>query len=149
MPFDPQEFAAKVSLGEIPSEERPSLAQDALEAGFDGPALVRMAVLTKPSGWEVDQFVPRVLEELKVLKPKTAEAAIFLVKKLAWRILETNEDPLPSLSYFHRLFWLADAPTEMAGLAYADEMIYGGTDDDTRQALREEIANFLDRRASD
>jgi hypothetical protein len=36
LPFSPKLIHARWTLGELPSEEAPSLAQDALEFGYDG-----------------------------------------------------------------------------------------------------------------
>ena len=45
MPFDPAKFEAEVALKLTPTERLPAAAQDALEAGFDGPHVLRMAIL--------------------------------------------------------------------------------------------------------
>jgi hypothetical protein len=55
MPFDLATFEAEVALKLIPTERLPSVAQDALEAGFDGPHVVRMAVLEPVADWGIDQ----------------------------------------------------------------------------------------------
>ncbi|SEG44861.1 hypothetical protein SAMN05421819_2989 [Bryocella elongata] len=94
MPFDPQEFAAKVILGELHSEDMPPAAQDALEAGFDGPAIVRLAILDDPSAWETDQLIPKVFGELGVERPSEAQrqycsrrlevVAFLILEKIPW-----------------------------------------------------------------
>jgi hypothetical protein len=58
MPFDPARFEAEVALDLIPTEKLPAVAQDALEAGFDGPHVVRMAILEPEAGWAIDQALP-------------------------------------------------------------------------------------------
>jgi hypothetical protein len=97
MAFDPQQFASEAALGLIPSESFPSAAQDALEAGFDGKWILRMAVLENPSGWEVDQVLPKMFAELNITLPKPKEAALLLAKIRVHRIQATGEDPLKSI----------------------------------------------------
>ena len=64
MSFDLRKLQAEISLDRIPPERLPSVAQNALEAGYDGPAILRMAILERPSGWETNQLLPAFLKEL-------------------------------------------------------------------------------------
>jgi hypothetical protein len=45
MPFDPATFEAEVAIKLIPTERLTLVAQDALEAGIEGPHVLRMAIL--------------------------------------------------------------------------------------------------------
>jgi hypothetical protein len=49
---------------------------DALEAGFDGPATLRLAVLERPTYFEVPEALPRVLQELGLAQITVGEAAL-------------------------------------------------------------------------
>jgi hypothetical protein len=74
MGFDLRRAQAEISLGRIPPERFPLLAQNALEAGYDGDTVIRVAILENPSGWETDQLVSTFLSDLglKVLsKPRS------------------------------------------------------------------------------
>ncbi len=89
MPFDRATFEAEVALKLIPTERLPSVAQDALEAGFDGPRVVRMAVLEPVANWGIDQALPPMMEELgcKAISPE--DAALHLARQRArqsWRL---------------------------------------------------------------
>ena len=121
MPVDPATFEAEVALTLIPTEQLPSVAQDALEAGFDGPHVLRMAILEPVAGWAIDQALPLMLEELGLHPMAPEEAALRLARQRVQRILNTGEDPWPSLSYFHRLMETAGYPEELIELGYFDD----------------------------
>lgn len=144
MSFDPQQFAAEAALGIIPSESFPVAAQDALVANFDGKWIRRMAILEKPSGWEVDQVLPKMFAELSVQLPGPEEAALYLAKIRIRRIQQTGEDPLKSLDYFNLLLSKADYPTALDELGWLDDH-YAWTDEaGVREAAVEAMENLLD-----
>ncbi len=125
MSFDPATFEAEVALKLIPTERFPAAAQDALEAGFEGPCVVRIAILDPRYGWAIEQALPAMLAEIgcSVIAPK--EAAIRLACLRAQSILASGEDPLPTLPYFYRLMVVADYPEELVELGYlSDEWEY-------------------------
>ncbi len=121
MSFDPAMFAAEVVLKLIPTERLPSLAQDALEAGFDGPHVLRMAVLEPTAGWAIDQALLPMLAELGCRPLSSQEAALRLATLRAQLILTTGGDPLPSVPYFYQLMVAADYPEELLELGYFDD----------------------------
>jgi hypothetical protein len=144
MPFDPTQFAAAYVLGELHSENAPAAAADALEAGYDGPLLRRLAGLERPSGWEIDQILPRVLFELNAKQPSTEQAALVLAKARARRILDSRENPLDSTSYFHHLLVKSDYAPELQNLAYVDEILIGETDEEIRTEAMLYVEELLD-----
>ena len=136
MAFDPAVFEAELALGLVPTEEMPRRAQDALEAGYDGAGVVRMAVLEKPSGWEVDQVVPRMLEDLRLRRIEATEGAVRLGRVRAERILASGEDPLLSASYFDDLAKRADYPVELVDcVGYFEDVLAFGLDDEEMRAI--------------
>src|SRR5262249_22102880 len=50
--FDPNLFVARWYCSTVNPEEMPAFAADALEAGFDGPALRRLAALIRPTSYD-------------------------------------------------------------------------------------------------
>ena len=146
MPFDPPTFEAELTLKLIPTERLPALAQDALEAGFAGPHIVRMAIMEPTDGWAIDQTLPPMLEELGCHSITPKEAALRLAHQRAKRIPETGEDPIPSLPYFYRLMQSADYLEELMELAYLEDdyRFFTEENDDKRRALvHEAIENIL------
>lgn len=145
MPFDLATFEAEVALKLIPTERLPSVAQDALEAGFDGPRVVRMAVLEPVADWGIDQALPPMMEELgcKAISPE--DAALHLARQRARHILETGEDPLPSMPYFYRLMLAADRLEELYELAYFDDddIFYSDDPEEKRTRAREALEELL------
>ena len=64
MAFDRDQIEAKLALNLIASAEMPQIALGALEAGLDGKAIRRLAVLEHPTYFEVAEVLPRVMQEL-------------------------------------------------------------------------------------
>lgn len=121
MAFDLSTFEAEVALKLILTHQLPAVAQDALEAGFEGPHVVRMAILDPVAGWEVDQALPPMLEELGCKPSPAEEAALRLARLRAQHILNTGQDPLTSVPYFAHLASKADYPEELLALASLDD----------------------------
>ncbi|HEY6447110.1 MAG TPA: hypothetical protein VIY53_11665 [Acidobacteriaceae bacterium] len=123
MTFDPQLVEAKLVLDMLPPEELPGVAAEALEAGLDGRFIRRMAALDRPSGWEVDQILPKFRAEAGLTEIQRGEAALRVARDLAQRILRENLDPLAFTGEFHTLWVHAD---------YAREIQIVGTLDDDK-----------------
>lgn len=146
MPFDPKTFESEVALKLIPTERLPAVARDAMEAGFDGPNVVRMAILEPRYGWAIDQALPAMLAELGCHQLSPEEAALRLARERAKQLLQSGDDPLPSLSYFYRLMQMADYPDELIELGYLEDEFEFLTDDNVgerRTSAREALENLL------
>jgi hypothetical protein len=145
MSFDLANFEAEVALRLIPTERLPAIAQDALEDGFDGPNVLRMAILEPVAGWGIDQALQPMLTELgcQAISPK--EAALRLAQIRARRILETGEDPLPSIPCFYRLMLAADYPEELIELGYFDDddIFFSDVPEEKRMRAREALEVLL------
>lgn len=141
MAFDPQIIEAKLALGKIAPSEMPALAWDALEAGLDGSRIRRMAALTNPSGWEVDQILTAFIAEagLKAISPQ--EAAVRLARQLARKILSEKLDPLEYTKNFESLWIQTGYPGEIGEAGMLDDQKYvaeymGQTEDELREYAR-------------
>lgn len=80
MSFDREQIEARIALDLIASVDMPQIAQDALEAGFDGPATLRLAILERPTYFEVAEVLPRVLNELGLAQIPIGVAALRVAK---------------------------------------------------------------------
>lgn len=122
MAFHPPLFEAQVTLKLIPTEKLPSIAQDAMEAGFDGPCVVRMAVTEPQFLWKIDQELPSMLAELCLRQLDVKEAALRVAIHRAKEILGSGEDPLLSTGFFFSLMLTADYLPELVNLAYLEDV---------------------------
>jgi|GEM_PF-5186000 len=145
MPFDPHIFEAEVALKLIPTEELPLRAQDAMESGYDGTKVLRMAILAPKNGWEIDQALPPMLRELGCQPISLQEAALRLAHFRAQRLLSSTEDPLLSLFYFRQLREAGDYPTELDELAYIDDdyVFFSADLEEKQQYVREALQELL------
>jgi hypothetical protein len=149
MPFDPRSVEAKLSLQRIHPEDMPSLAWDALEAGFDGPAVCRMAGLIKPGGYEVDMLLPAFMEQTQMCLLPKVQASQRVAYDLAREIIESDKDPLEYARTFERLWIAADYPIELSTLGQLDDEIYlsrtigGKSEEQLRADTRDELISFV------
>jgi hypothetical protein len=66
MAFDRELIEAKLALDLIASADMPSVAVEGLEAGLDGPAIRRLAVLERPTYFEVREVLPCAMAVLGI-----------------------------------------------------------------------------------
>ena len=73
----------------------PGFAAGALEAGYDGPALRRLAGLVKPTSIDVGDLFQQSLVEIGTVTIRNAEqAAVVLARTTAREIIEQKIDPI-------------------------------------------------------
>ena len=94
MTFDPKIFAALWYARQLFPESVPEFASSALEAGFDGPALRRLAGLIRPTSVDVDPLLETALTEIGCTKPLSSEQALIeLGRQVARQIVEGTVAP--------------------------------------------------------
>ena len=113
MAFDSRIVEAKLALNLIYSLDMPKLAWDALEAGFDGPAIRRLAALEFPTAFQIRDVQPRAMEEMHLAKISQGEAALRLAKIRAQELLRSDADPFKHLRYFEQLWIQTDYCREL------------------------------------
>jgi len=104
VPFDREQIEARLALDLIASADMPQIAQDALEAGLDGPGTLRLAILERPTYFEVADVLPRVVNELGLAQITIGEAALRVAKETAREILRNGDDPLRQVQAFQSLW---------------------------------------------
>jgi len=124
MAFNPRVVEAQLALNLISSTDMPRLAWDALEAGLDGPALRRIAALEFPTFFEIQEVLPRAMQEMQFTKLDKAEAALRLARLRAQEILATNSDPFGHLRDFEHLWIEADYCRELQEYGNLDDEVY-------------------------
>jgi hypothetical protein len=124
VPFDREQIEARLALDLIASADMPQVAQDALEAGLDGPATVRLAVLERPTYFEVAEVLPRVLKELGLAQVTIGEAALRVAKETAREILRNGDDPLRHVKTFESLWVRSKYAKEIQTLGTLDDEVW-------------------------
>jgi hypothetical protein len=124
MPFDRELLEARLALDLIASADWPKVAQDAMEAGVDGPATLRLAVLEKPSFFEIRDLLPRVTEEMRLSGLSKGIAAERIAKSLAGEILNSGKDPLRYLRELEWLYIKSDYAKEVRPVGTLDDEVY-------------------------
>jgi hypothetical protein len=92
--LDSKSVAAKWYVGELPGEEMPGIACEALELGHDGQNLRQLAGLRGPARRDILEIVDGAMRELGVEAPITKrDAALWLARDLAIKILDGRIEP--------------------------------------------------------
>jgi hypothetical protein len=149
MTFDPKLVEAKLALERIPSNEIPSVAWDALEAGLDGPSIRRLASLLTPTYFEVRDVLPQAMKEMGLSTISPLEAGIRLAEKSARELLQLDDKELLCRgNTFFRLYVDLDYPRELQAIGRLDDEIYiiqamGSKESETAEMIRELLRDFL------
>jgi hypothetical protein len=124
------------TLGRLSSQELPSVGWEALELGFDGPALRRLSALDRPSNFEVRDLFHQALVEMGKPAMSKKEAAVLLSKEIAGQILSDRKAPLEGAYEIYVLALHSDFPQQIA--------MFGGLDQDFDiPTIREECQKLL------
>ncbi len=76
-----------------PSSVLPNIAMQGLEDGYESPSLILLAGFAADENpFVIDEYLKKVLEELNVDLTETNQAAFFLVKSIAKKILDNQID---------------------------------------------------------
>jgi len=94
-PFNPDLFVASWYAGRVGPEDMPAFAADALEAGYDGQSLRRLAGLIRPTARDIGDLFERALREIGTVTVRSKEQALFLLSRLvAADIIAGQIEPL-------------------------------------------------------
>jgi hypothetical protein len=145
VPFDRELIEAQLALELIPSTELPKFALEALEAGFDSPAVVRLAVLDKPTYFEVRDVLVEACKELGLRQLTKSEAALRIARRRAQQVLSSSEDPLACVREFYWLWIRAGYPRELTAVGNLDDelLIRNGPKDQDCELVRSRLSELL------
>ena len=146
VPFDRQLLEAKLALDLRPPADMPAVALDALEAGIDGKATMRLAVLERPTYFEVAEVLPRVMREWEVSRIPVGEAALRIARSIAQDVLRSGKDPLRYIRDFEELWIIADHSEELRSLGTLDDEVsiaHGQPLTLIREWVTERLKNFI------
>jgi hypothetical protein len=93
MTLDVEQIAARWVLGQLTGREAAEAAVQALLEGHDGPALREVAGTVNPVVRDVAPAFERALDELRATRVSRKQAALFLAKRYAARILDGSVSP--------------------------------------------------------
>lgn len=125
--LNPDLFVAKWYCGFIHSEDLPEFAADALEAGYDGPALRRLAGLIKPASTDIVDLFEKALAEIGTVKIQNAQqAAVLVARSTARDILQERIDPFRGAACIARLAPALDYPAYLMPFYEFEDVQYWG-----------------------
>ena len=125
--FNPDLFVAKWYCSLLYPEEMPQFAADSLEAGYDGPALRRLAGMVKPTSTDIGDLFSQSLTEIGTVTVQNAEqAAIVLARMTARDIIEGRIDPLKGARFLAGLASSRNYPAYLVPFYQLAELPYWG-----------------------
>jgi hypothetical protein len=125
--FNPDLFVAKWYCSEIWSEDMPTFAADALEAGYDGPALRKLAGLIKPTSVDIGDLFQRALNEIGTVKILSQIQAVYWMSRVvATDMVEGRTDPVKGAEILARYARMANYPPILAEFLSLEDMPYWG-----------------------
>ena len=148
MTFNAKAFAARWYASLLFPEDVPELAADALEAGFDGPALRRLAGLIRPTSVDIFPWIDTALKEIGQVETLSREAALIEVgRSVAKQIVDGDLAPSEGCSRLAALAMLARYPAELTGFFQIDDEPrwgeYSRTQEERDNAILAEAREFL------
>jgi hypothetical protein len=139
-PFNPDLFVAKWYCSKVLPEDMPQFAADALEAGYDGLALRRLAGLMRPTSRDVGDLFERVLREIGTVRVQSKEQAlIFLSRLTAMDIVERRIEPLRGAEILANYAMALEYPYFIAEFVQLADMPCWGEYAPNRQKLAQDI----------
>jgi hypothetical protein len=145
VPFDRELVEAKLALELIPTAEMPQMAQDALEAGFESPAVLRLAILDKPTYFEVKDVLAQAVKDLDLSQITKGEGALRIAKRLAQEVLSSGRDPLNCVRELEWLWIRAGYPREIRSVGNLGDELYirNGSKDDDRAFVTSRLRELV------
>ena len=106
-PLSPLILAARWSSHDLYGEEMPGIAADLLEAGFDTPALKRLAGETQVNGSsDVEPLVGRMFRELGISYPlQEDEAKLIASRQIAREVVAGSRNAWAAASHIEKVIW--------------------------------------------
>src|ERR1700722_5351560 len=112
--MDPHRIAIDYYFGDLQYWKLPAIAVDALEHGFDGPALRRLAGVSNPTVADFEfEFVDAAFREMGVDAPISRDkASLFLAVESATRALNGESNVFDEATYIRIHICHLDKPPE-------------------------------------
>lgn len=119
-----QVAVAKYLIGDLPIEQLPNLASDAIENGIDASTVIEIAGIKNPNYFVIQELMPKFLGELGLPPLSKEEAGLYLAKADARKIVSGEMDPEAGAKELERLWFKLECfPKELQNFSLADEHI--------------------------
>ena len=138
--FNPDLFVAKWYCSQVGPENMPQFAADALEAGYDGPALRRLAGLIRPNSREIGSLFQEALAEIGATRIHSKnQAALFLGSLTAKAIVDGQMDPIEGCSILSHYAVVSGYQNALAQFDQLDGALSWGEHAPSKRELVEDI----------
>ncbi len=114
------------ALGHLAYDEMPAVAWEALEFGYDGSALRRLAAMNHPTFFEVGDLFDQAMAEMGQKPWSPEDALLLVVRPIAERILRGEIEPLEGVDQISNMVYTSQYfPTELDVFhyTYSDDCI--------------------------
>jgi hypothetical protein len=149
LPFSPELIHARWEFGNLLTEDIPKLAQDALEHGYDGENIRKVAGLIAPTYFDLQPLKNGFLAELGIKQQVSKrDAGLLLARIVARQIAEGNVAPYEGASFIWREIanelWDPERPQELLPFIgeaseYEDCQFYATNPEEIRRKIEREI----------
>jgi hypothetical protein len=145
VPFDRSQIEARLTLDLVASADMPKVAWDALEAGLDGPAIRRLAVLERPTYFEVAEVLPAARREMGLATIRVERAAVRVAKEIAGEILSRDDDPRGRLRELEMLWVRSGYARELQTLGTLHDEVWISNQPETtiRSWVKSRVKEFI------
>ncbi len=152
--LDVEELVARHVLDLIPSDAWPGLAERALRAGHDGPALRELAGERGPIASDIGRLVDRALDELGAARPTRVAAARLLAIRIAVAIASGTTPASEGAERIHDLtLEVPELGHAFDGFVYWSSELSSAEDEERRRrcltAIRAVASNHADGTPAD
>ncbi|HEY9126581.1 MAG TPA: hypothetical protein VIM62_05605 [Acidobacteriaceae bacterium] len=116
-PLTPLLIASRWVSRDLHNEQIPGIAADLLEAGYDTPALIRLAgemhIYASP---DADRLIGKMFRELGVSWPMPeVQAKLITTRQIAREVMADVRDPYQAATHIEIVLWGWHPPTEALG----------------------------------
>lgn len=149
MVMDPYRLAVRYYFGELGYWELPKIAQDALEQGYDGPSLRRLAGLTSPVASDISrEEIDAAFKEMGVAAPMARDRTrLVLAAESASQALHGQFNVFDAATHIRiYLCGLEEPPPELRRIVSLSEQARHApqtTWENLEAELRDAMADFL------
>jgi hypothetical protein len=152
LPFSPELIHARWEFGKVATEDIPKLAQDALERGYDGENIRKVAGLVAPTYFDLQPLKNGFLRELGITQQlSNRDAGLLLSRLIADGIAKGQIAPYEGSSFIWREIanelWHPERPQQLLpfigeACEYEDCEFYAENPEEVRREIERSIVEL-------